>query len=602
MRSIRGKLFIALLFTALISALLIGFFLLSDAERLAENLALEKSRTEMSNLRDYYFEQRIETLEEIVDHWSADPAITGYVPALGQKRIVNGIPMNFANTYRKWLGISESSQDITWLYFGLESDGSIFCAPVDTSMPEDYDSRTRHWYQDAVAHPTEIRWSEPYVDAGNSGKMLQTVSKAVMKNGKLVGVMAIDIEVQRFIEILKSINFSEQAVLSILNDQGQTVACTDPLFGEALGKIVTQRLSEETTEILSVSDDSYVLSIRPFSTNRWTLAGLHPVDLAGNLSNAKSKVYIVLTIHVLLTSLLGMLLTGTYMKPLGKLLSVVDNVTKGDIKSRTNLKTRDELGELSRSFDSMLDNIEEILYERDHHLKILKKKNKEILKGKEEIIAYSSQVEAMNQELSRLLNELGDNYLSTVKALANAIEASDDYTRGHCERVEEISERLGNRLGLTQVQIENLKYACVLHDIGKIAISDKILNKRQPLTKDELSMIKMHPLIGFEIIRDVHFLENASQILLQHHERMDGKGYPYGVAGEDILMEARILSVADAYDAMTSARAYRLQPLGREQVIEELKIGKQAQFDPVVVDALIAMLEQEKDEEQAQII
>jgi HD-GYP domain-containing protein (c-di-GMP phosphodiesterase class II) len=595
MRSIRGKLLITLLLTAVISTVLVGIFILKDSERMTYTMVKDSNLAELRNVRDYYFEKLITDMEKLVAYWSKEEALADYTLAPGQPHITRMIPNNFMLTYKKWISISEASDDITWLYFGLEADGSIFIAPTDPSMPLDYDCREREWYKQAITDPYVIHWSDPYVDAGQSGKMLQTVSKAVVKDGVIIGVFAIDIEVNRFNEILGKLTYGKNAQLFIVNAQGKSLAGTRHESVDVMTYYDLHDLNKEETLIRKVEGVEVIVSIMPLSTNKWILISAQQLNIQSAMKASGMRIFWAALVQIIVTIILGFAVSGHLFKPLETLLGVIKGVSKGDIKMRSKVASKDEFGILSRDFDTMLDNIEELIYERDHHLKSLKKKNKEIMNGKEEIVAYSSQVEAMNDELSRLLNELGDNYLSTVKALANAIEASDDYTRGHCERVGDISKRLAEHMGMSYDNLNDLVYACVLHDIGKIAISDKILNKRAPLTKDELSMIKMHPLIGYEIIKDVHFLEKPSQILLQHHERVDGLGYPYGLSKEDILLEAKILSVADAYDAMTSARAYRQLPLTKAEVLEELNKGRGAQFDENVVDALIALLKESED-------
>ncbi len=591
MRSIRGKMLITLLLTAAISTILVSFFILNDTQRTSYLVVKSSNLAEIRNVRDYYFEKLITDMETLVQYWSKESTLMNYEADPAQGHITRTIPGNFISTYKKWLSVTESSGDITWMFFGLEKDGSIFIAPTDSTMPQTYDCRLREWYITAKKEPLAIQWSEPYVDAGDSGKMLQTVSKAVLREGVVVGVMAIDIEVQRFNAILQKLKFDAESQLYIVNTLGLPVATTEVNPGNVMERFTLDSLKEEQSLIRRINGSEYVVSIMPLSTNKWVLVGARPLEVEATLNASKVRIFWAALIQIIITLFIGIIISAKLFEPLEKLLGVIDDVTKGDIKKRTEINTRDEFGSLSRGFDTMLDTIEELFYERDHHLKMLKIKNREIIQGKEEIIAYSSQVEAMNDELSRLLNELGDNYLTTVKALANAIEASDDYTRGHCERVGDISKLLAEHMELTYENTQDLVYACVLHDIGKIAISDKILNKRTSLSKDELSMIKMHPLIGYEIIKDVHFLERPSRILLQHHERIDGLGYPYGLKGDAICLEAKILSVADAYDAMTSARAYRQTPLSKDAVVEELIKGRNVQFDSDVVDALLELIE-----------
>ena len=196
----------------------------------------------------------------------------------------------------------------------------------------------------------------------------------------------------------------------------------------------------------------------------------------------------------------------------------------------------------------------------------------------------------MNKELSNILKEIRKNYLSTVRALASAIEANDKYTWGHCERVANISLAIAKEMGLDSKELNTLEFASILHDIGKIGISSSILNKEGRLTEEEFEIVKEHPGIGYEILSDVEFLYDSRKVLLQHHERIDGKGYPQRLYGDNIVQLAKIMAIADAYDAMTSSRPYRKIPLTKEQAIEELIRGKGTQFDEGIVDYFIDLL------------
>jgi HD-GYP domain-containing protein (c-di-GMP phosphodiesterase class II) len=171
----------------------------------------------------------------------------------------------------------------------------------------------------------------------------------------------------------------------------------------------------------------------------------------------------------------------------------------------------------------------------------------------------------------------------------NALEASDMYTKGHSERVKMLALELGRYIGLDVRELEILEQASILHDIGKIGIESFILQKQGKLTSKEYSLIKLHPLIGEEILGPIDTLESVRQTILQHHERYDGNGYPYGLRGEELSLKARILSVVDTFDAMMSERSYR-KALPLYQIKEELGANAGSQFDPYVVDSFIEML------------
>jgi putative nucleotidyltransferase with HDIG domain len=180
-------------------------------------------------------------------------------------------------------------------------------------------------------------------------------------------------------------------------------------------------------------------------------------------------------------------------------------------------------------------------------------------------------------------------YLGTIRALALALDARDPYTAGHSERVSAVSLAIGRGMGLDETDLEVLRLGALLHDIGKIGISDHVLMKPGPLTPAEYEIIKQHPGVGARILRSVPFLEAHIPIVELHHERPDGRGYPHGLRATEIPMVARIVHVADAFDAMTSARAYR-PALPTSEGLRELWRCAGSQFDAEVVQALAKAL------------
>jgi len=193
-----------------------------------------------------------------------------------------------------------------------------------------------------------------------------------------------------------------------------------------------------------------------------------------------------------------------------------------------------------------------------------------------------------NTNLNSTLEKLYLNYRATLRALAAALEARDVETKGHSERVVSYCLRLGKQIGLNERQLITLENGALLHDIGKIGVPDGILLKSGSLTEDEWNHMRRHVEYGAQIIRGIDFLEGASEIVAQHHERYNGSGYPNRMEGDQICLGARIFAVADAVDAMTSDRPYRAaQPF--DDAAEELIRCSGAHFDPLVVDAFIAV-------------
>jgi len=185
-------------------------------------------------------------------------------------------------------------------------------------------------------------------------------------------------------------------------------------------------------------------------------------------------------------------------------------------------------------------------------------------------------------------------YIDTVKSLSQAVEAKDPYTNGHSIRVSEYACKLAERIDLPQKKIEDLKIAAILHDIGKIGVEENILNKPGRLTEEEFEKIKQHPEIGVKIIKDIDFLKGVSSIILSHHERYDGTGYPEGRKIESILLESQILSLADVFDALTSERPYR-SAMTVEEALEIIENGKGSQFDYKLADTFIRMIKEDKE-------
>jgi len=193
-------------------------------------------------------------------------------------------------------------------------------------------------------------------------------------------------------------------------------------------------------------------------------------------------------------------------------------------------------------------------------------------------------VEQRTAELDRALNSLEAAYRSTLKALTAALETRDSETHGHSERVVSYSLRLGREYGLNSEQMKALEFGSLLHDIGKIGVPDSILSKPAKLTEEEWVRMREHPLHGQQILRGIEFLQGASRVVAQHHEKWDGTGYPLGLRNEDIDICARIFAVADAFDAITSDRVYR-RGKPYEAAAQELDDWAGRQFDPKVVEA-----------------
>jgi HD-GYP domain-containing protein (c-di-GMP phosphodiesterase class II) len=194
---------------------------------------------------------------------------------------------------------------------------------------------------------------------------------------------------------------------------------------------------------------------------------------------------------------------------------------------------------------------------------------------------------AMAIEHAKMNVDLMDSYKTTVKALVSLADAKETSGGGHSRRVTEYALLGATELKLSRNERRTIEYAAILHDIGKLAIPDSILNKATPLTEAEWAKIRKHPLVGYNLLKEIPFLKEASKLILYHHERYDGKGYPTGISGEAMSMGARLIAVADAFDNMTTDHPYR-KAMRLQKAFNELRQGAGTQFCPVAVKAFNA--------------
>ncbi|HEX5147371.1 MAG TPA: HD-GYP domain-containing protein [Conexibacter sp.] len=223
------------------------------------------------------------------------------------------------------------------------------------------------------------------------------------------------------------------------------------------------------------------------------------------------------------------------------------------------------------------------------------RRTSEIEELRDELARLRARLAASEHEAERRELQLRASYESTVRALADAVEARDAYTARHAERVAAYGLEIARACGMDVADDPDLEFGFLLHDIGKIAISDAILYKPGTLTEAERDAMRRHPVIGEEIVRGIDFLAGARQVVRSHHERWDGAGYPDGLAGEEIPLAARVFAVADTFDAVTSDRPYRAAASFRE-ARDVIAAAAGTQFDPLVAGAFDAIADGRFDE------
>jgi PAS domain S-box-containing protein/putative nucleotidyltransferase with HDIG domain len=239
------------------------------------------------------------------------------------------------------------------------------------------------------------------------------------------------------------------------------------------------------------------------------------------------------------------------------------------------------------SHQNVTNNNEVRFYKKDGSIIWVSRTMHSVINEKGQILYYEGIVEDITgkkESVERLRNALE----GTVRAIASMVEARDAYTAGHQRQVANLARAIATELGLSNDRIEGLRVAAIIHDIGKVSISSEILSKPSKLTKTEFNLIKIHSEAGYNILKDIDFPWPVARIVLEHHERINGSGYPRNLRGDDIIIETRILSVADVVEAMASHRPYRAS-LGIEQALKEIEENKGILYDVAVSDACLKL-------------
>ena len=479
----------------------------------------------------------------------------------------------------------DSHKSIRLISLGTET-GMYYFDPNRNSVPEGYDPRVRPWYRLAAdANTNNVYYTEVYADV-NTGKPNITMVKALRnRNDDFIGVLGIILDLDRMVEENKSNRIGIHGY-SFVTVGGHYLIDEDAEIGETISDEAIKSISmsqESGTFKRKEQGDTAVYNYVYYPKTGWTLWSLgYESELMAPIREIMFQAFLWST-GIFIVLLVGITVISKLMvRNMEKLAQAVHKVGAGDFGYRVEINSKDEIGMLAIDFNHMAEAIE-------RQNQGIVEKNLEIKQQYEEINALYEETQAMNETLSDLSDQLQESYRITILSLSNAIEANDLYTRGHCERVRNYVLALGTALKLSSSQLLTLEYASLLHDVGKIGVPTEILNKNGRLTEDEIEQIHKHPELGYSIVVKAPFLKESAEIMLQHHERYDGFGYPKGVMGNCIREEARMIAIADAFDAMTSARPYRNTPLTEQQAIEELVKNKGTQFDPDMIECFIKL-------------
>lgn len=400
---------------------------------------------------------------------------------------------------------------------------------------------------------------------GSDDICLTTIITPIKDGNKIIGYICIDLSTGFFKELTENLKLMDGLQYAVVASNGVLVSTDDE---QAIGEVVLDtRLSNHTPGEISFFDDEIADYIAPFTVGQEHIPWYLVFELSSSYFN---DTLLTMNLNIIVSGILAIILIvimngitiQKVLSPIVEITDVMNLAAQGDLSGRVSIKSSDEIESIGEGLNNLLTSLAANRKELENEIHLNRQ---------------------LNEDLAASINENQRTYYETIISLVRTIETKDAYTAGHCDRVTEISMAMGKEIHLNQEELLQLRYGASLHDVGKVGIPGQILNKAGRLTDEEYDIIRKHPLKGYKIIKDVHFLDEACKVVLHHHERYDGQGYPYGLAGSEINRSAMIVAIADTYDAMTSSRSYR-KALDKKIAFEEIVNNSGTQFDPELVE------------------
>lgn len=450
-------------------------------------------------------------------------------------------------------------------------------------------------FQTNIIKPEEVQARVSEVLAEVSGRGVMMTKPQVIRSGQEMGltiaapvmggadgnqIVAAVVAIVSFQEVFDSVQQSTGQTERELLDAGRPVVFVVDQEGRAVAH-PDQRVafSERSMSNLKVVQDwletgtQVQAALTPFSVERdgkqssmlgsYATAELDRNNLLGviaiqdesaalvSVTEMRRQIFFISLVAAICAVVIGVVFATRLTNPVRELAAAAHRISTGDFSERIEVRSRTELGALGDSFNSMTD-----------------------------------QIESFIGDLQRAAEENRQLFLGTVKGLAAAIDGKDPYTRGHSERVSRFSVAIANRMGMSPEEVEKIRISALLHDVGKIGIDDNILKKPAALTDEEFLLMKEHPQKGYKIMSQIPAMRDFLPGMYMHHEMINGAGYPQGLKGDEIPMMARIVSVADTFDAMTTDRPYS-RALKFDEAVKLIKSYVGTRYDDTVVAALV---------------
>ncbi len=406
------------------------------------------------------------------------------------------------------------------------------------------------------------------VGAGKNQHTTLLISTPVTVNDHVIGMLAAVLDLQFLIDKLKNASQGGLATY-VIDRQGRLVAGGDNQYatGQDLSdnQLIKSFVEQGGAKFAATSEYSAMVgkkrvqmlgTLSPVPLLAWAvIAQKSQADAYSSVYQMQNQAREFAMLAVALSLGFGIYAARRIATPLQTLTESSRAIARGDFSHRVHLKSRTEIGELAQTFNIM-----------------------------------SADLERFVQDLKRAAEENKNLFLSSIQMLAGAVDEKDPYTRGHSDRVTRYSVLLAQEMGIAAEEVEKIRIAAQLHDVGKIGIEDRILKKPGALTPDEYEIMKTHTVKGANILRPVEMLKEMIPGIELHHESLDGRGYPYGLKGDQIPLMPRIITVADTFDAMTTNRPYQAA-MDPEYVVKIITSMANTKFDPRVVTALSAIFQ-----------
>lgn len=458
-------------------------------------------------------------------------------------------------------------------------------------LPEGYDPRTRDWYIDAMKEQDTIILSQPYESANEPGVFIITYSKTVdyHDDETIIGVAGVNVGLKNIFDFTDATKVEKKGFIALASEEGKVLTDNihDVLYSQQISIEFDEMVRDEGHSTIDIDGKVYNIHFKQNEKTRWwSVIFIPQLSFWEAYQSTVIVTVLVMILGIICIQLVSWLISYKMTHSINLIVTQVEGL---DVLDKKTSIEYEETG--MRDIEVLAKGINQLLTRVFDLRDSLTEKQQEITHQYTEIEALYEETAAMNETLNDTVDQLQDSWYQTIRVLSNAIEASDKYTKGHCDRVATLSVLIAKEHGFTSNKVKIIELAALLHDVGKVGIPDRILNKNGRLTAEEYERVKEHSLTGFKIIQDVPFLAEAAKIILHHHERIDGNGYPDGLKGDEMILEAKILAVVDAYDAMTSVRAYRQIPKTSQEAINELEKHSDTQFDSYVISLLKKVIE-----------